>query len=95
VRRRTISALAATSTSTRTLGVVALEAAERVGEEIDAGGGRGPELDGAGLEAGELGEFLLAGAEGGERLCGVGGEHAPGLGEAAAAAAALNQALLD
>ena len=50
-------------------------------------------MDRARLEAGELGQLLLAGAEGGERLGGAGRERPAGLGEAAATAAALEQSL--
>lgn len=50
-------------------------------------------MDGAGLEAGELGELLLAGAESRQRLRGSCCEHAPGLGEAGASPAALDQPL--
>src|SRR5207253_329325 len=46
--------------------VAAAEAAERVGEQVDAGRGRGPEVDGAGLQAGDRTEFLFGGVEAGE-----------------------------
>ena len=50
-------------------------------------------MDGAGLQAGDRTKFLLGGAETGERLGGAGGEHVAGVGEAAAAAGALDQPL--
>src|SRR5207253_4190241 len=74
-------------------GVAAAEAAECVGEQVDAGCGRGAEVDGAYLQAGDRTEFLLGGAEAGERLGGAGGEHVAGVGKAAAAAGALDQPL--
>ena len=74
-------------------GVAAPEAAERVGEEVDAGGGGGAEMDRPGLQPCECIELLFAGAEAGECLGGAGGEDLPGLGQVTAAAAAFDESL--
>ena len=74
-------------------GIAAAEAAERVREQVDAGRGRGADVDRAGLQAGERAEFFLRGAQAGERLCGAGGEDLPGFGQAAATAGSLDQPL--
>ena len=50
-------------------------------------------MDRAGLKTRERAELLFGGAEAGERLGGTGGEHAPGVGQAAAATRALDQPL--
>ena len=42
--------------------MIAAEAAERVGEEIDAGRGRGSNVNGAAVEAGKGMNFLLPAA---------------------------------
>ena len=73
--------------------MVALEAAERVRQEVDAGRRRGADVDRPGLEPGERVQLLLAGGERRERLACVRGEHAPGLGQLAAAAVSLDEPL--
>src|SRR5919202_2790218 len=74
-------------------GVAAAEAAERVGEHVDAGRGRRAEVDRAGLQAGDRSEFLLCCAEAGERLGGAGGEYLAGVSEQTDEAGALDQPL--
>jgi len=73
--------------------MVSAEAAERVREQIHAGGGGGADADGARLEPCEPAQLLLSGRERQERLAGVEGEQLPRLGEAAAAAAPLDKPL--
>ena len=73
--------------------MVALEAAERVWEEVDARCCRGADVDRSGLEAGEGVQFLLARSERRERLARVRGEHAAGLGQLAAASVSLDEPL--
>src|SRR5439155_22112812 len=73
--------------------VAAAEAAEGVGEQVDARRGRGAEVDGAGLEAGERAEFLLGGPEAGERLGRTPREDTSRVGQAAAAPGPLDQPL--
>src|SRR5439155_25382212 len=75
------------------VGVVAAEAAERVGEQVGAGGGGGAEMDRACLEAGEGAELLLACRERGKGLRRMRGEHATSLGQPAAAAVPLDESL--
>ena len=50
-------------------------------------------MDRSGLESGERVELLLAGGKRRERLACVRGEHAPGLGQPAAAAVSLDEPL--
>ena len=73
--------------------MVALETAERVREEVDAGRRRGADVDRSRLKPGERMQLLLAGSERRERLARVGGEHTPGLRQLAAAAVSLDEPL--
>src|SRR5215218_9423038 len=69
------------------------EAAERVREEIDTGGGRGPDVNRSGVEPGEGMKFLLAGSQRGKRLACARGKHTARLSEAAPAPVPLNEPL--
>src|SRR5207302_72140 len=72
---------------------VAAETAERVRQQVDAGGGRGAEMDCSGLEARERVELFLGRAQAGERLRRAGGQEVSCLGEPAAATAPLYETL--
>ena len=72
--------------------VVALEAAERVGQQVDTGR-RGADVDRSELEAGKSLQLLLASAEGLERLSRVECEDGARFGETAAASVAFDEAL--
>src|SRR5262249_30517104 len=73
--------------------VAAAETAERVREQVDAGGSRSAEMDRAGLQSCDRAELLLCCFEGGKGLGGSCGEHVPRVGEAAAAPCAFDEAL--
>jgi hypothetical protein len=75
------------------VGVLAPEAAECVGKQVDAGGRRGSDVDRSRLETGERVQLLLPGSKGRQRLSGVGCQHPSRFGQAADPSVSLHEAL--